>query len=133
MNILWGKYDPVVSWSTVRIIMIIALKQKWKTIQVEFANSFVQAKIKEDVYITLPPCFCNNSDRDNMKLVMKINISLYGLVQSPLYWFNTLKKALEDNGFKQSDYDHSLFYGKNIISLCYVNDVIFFGPDQAKI
>ena len=64
---------------------------------------------------------------------MKINMSLYGLVQSTLYWFNTLKKALDYNGFKQSDYDHSLFYGKKMIFLCYFNDVIFFGPDQAKI
>ena len=39
----------------------------------------------------------------------------------------------EDNSFKQSDYDHSLFYGKEMVSLCYVDDVIFFSPDQAKI
>ena len=64
---------------------------------------------------------------------MNLNRPLYVLVQSKLYWFNTLKKALEDHGFKQSEYDHSIFYEKYLVLLCYVDDVILFGPDQAKI
>ena len=43
------KYYPVVSWTTVWILMRIALKEGWKSRQVDFANVFVQADIKEDV------------------------------------------------------------------------------------
>ena len=64
---------------------------------------------------------------------MKINRSLYGLVQIPLYWLSILKKTLEDNGFKKSEYEHILFYGKDMVTLYYVDDVIFFGTNQAKI
>ena len=126
------KYAPVVSWSTVRMMMRISLQQGWKTRQVDFANAFVQSKINEDVYITLPPGF-GSSCSDNEKLVMKLNKSLYGLVQAPLYWFNTLKAGLERHGFKQSKYDSCLFYGKDMVALVYVDDVIFFGPCQNKI
>ena len=44
-----------------------------------------------------------------------------------------MKKVLEDNGFTQSEYYHSLFYRKEIVALCYVDDVISFGPDQDNI
>ena len=51
------KYAPVVAWSTVRTMMRISLKENWKSRQVDFANAFVQADLKEDVYITMPPGF----------------------------------------------------------------------------
>ena len=51
------KYDPVFSWSTVRMMMRVALNQNWKTRQVDSTNDFIQAKIKEYVYITLPHGF----------------------------------------------------------------------------
>ena len=45
-----------------------------------------------------------------------------------------MKLGLEEHGLKQqSKYDSCLFYGKGITALVYVDDVVFFGPDQAKI
>ena len=49
------KYAPVVSWTTVRMLMRVALKEGWKSRQVDFGNAFVQAAVKGDVYISLPP------------------------------------------------------------------------------
>jgi hypothetical protein len=66
-------------------------------------------------------------------MVMKLNKSLYGLVQAPMHWFNKLKEGLEKHGLKQSKYDPCLFYGKGMVALVYVDDVVFFGPDQGKI
>ena len=34
---------------------------------------------------------------------------------------------------QQSDYDPCLYFGDGIIALVYVDDVVFFGPDQGKI
>ena len=101
----------------------------------DFANDFVQASLKEDVYITLPPDFyCSTRDEPTKELVLKLDKSLYGLVQAPLYWFEKLKEGLKKHGLKQqSEYDSCLFYGKGIPALGYVDDVVFFGPDQAKI
>ena len=66
--------------------------------------------------------------------MLKLDKSLYGLVQAPLYWFNKLKSGLNKHGLKQqSKYDSCLFYGNCITALVYVDDVVFFGPDQAKI
>ena len=45
------KYAPVVSWSTVRLVMSIALQRGWATKQIDFENTFVQVMLKEDMYI----------------------------------------------------------------------------------
>ena len=114
--------------------MKIALQEGWHSRQLDFANAFVQAYLKEDVYISLPPGFRSADHGHNPKsLVMKLNKSLYGLVQAPMNWFNKLKEGLEEHGLEQSDFDPCLFYGEGIVALVYVDDVVFFGPDQAKI
>ena len=66
--------------NTVRFLMRIALQEGWYSRQVDFANAFVQATLKENVYISLPSGY-RSSDKDPKSLVMKLNKSLYGLVQ----------------------------------------------------
>ena len=64
---------------------------------------------------------------------MKLKKYLYGLVQKPLYWYNKLTSALASHGFEPSSHDKFLFYGNGMVALIYVDDVVFFGPDQDKI
>jgi hypothetical protein len=82
----FDKYAPVVSWSTVRLLLCLSISNGWKTRQVDFSNAFVQAKLKEDVYISLPAMFEGPKGEGNQEVVLKLNRSLYGLVQAPLYW-----------------------------------------------
>ena len=55
-------------------------QQGWATRQVDFSNAFVQAELQEDVYIEVPQGF---KDPDGQDVVLKLNKSLYGLVQAP--------------------------------------------------
>ena len=128
-------YAPVVSWSTVRLLLCLSLSQGWKTRQVDFANAFVQAEIKEDVYVTLPAAFTGPNGESRDEVVMKLKRSLYGTKQAPMYWFNFLKNTLESKqiGFTQSELDPCLFTGDGIVVLVYVDDCLFFGPDLKKI
>ncbi len=52
-----------------------------------------------------------------------------------MYWYNHLKKALEDEavGLKCSNLDPCVFYGHGMVVLVYVDDCLFFGPDLTKI
>ena len=50
------KWAPTVSWSTVRILLCLALNQGWVTKQVDFSNAFVQATLDKDVYVLLLKC-----------------------------------------------------------------------------
>ena len=62
----------------------------------DFYNDFVQATLIEDVYLDLPYYFDYDTDEDTEKMFMKINKSVYGLVRTPLYWYNNLKGAFEE-------------------------------------
>ena len=125
------KYSPVVSWSTVRLMMTISLHRGWKTKQIDFENSFVQDDIKEDVYIKIPPGFCSvKGDND---IVLKLRKSLYGLVQEPKTWYQHLKENLLSIGLIQSKYEQCLFYGENMILVVYVDDVLVFKPSELEI
>lgn len=128
------KYSPVVSWSTVRMLLTLSINQKLCTKQVDFSNAFVQAKLKsgEHIYVEMPKGF-EYSDSNNERHVLKLKRSLYGLVQAPLYWGNHLKGALEKQGLKQSACDPCMFVGDGVICLTYVDDCLFFGKDQSKI
>jgi hypothetical protein len=54
-------YAPVVSWST----MNLAVQQGWATRQVDFSNAFVQAELKEEVYMELPEMFRDKQNHGN--------------------------------------------------------------------
>ena len=84
------KYAPVVSWLTVRMMLVISLNLRWHTRQVNFLNVFVQAKLEENVYITIPQHFADESGMDWSDVVLKLEKSLYRLVKAPMYWYNHL-------------------------------------------
>ena len=99
----------------------------------DFSNAFVQAKLDEDVYITIPQHFVDNSSMGGSEAMLKLEKSLYGLVQAPMYWYNHLLSKLQSKGFKPSESDPCLFYGREFIILVYVDDCLFFGPKAKDI
>ena len=124
------KYSPVVSWLTVRMLMCLLLSQELCSKQVDFSNTFIQAKLAEDehIYVEIPKGFNCGGNSEKQK-VLKLRRSLYGLVQAPLYWGNHLKAALEREGLKQSVSDPCMFVGDDMVVLTYVDDVLFFRKD----
>ena len=128
-------YAPVVSWSTVRLMLILSIILGWKSIQVDYTSAFCQAKINKDVYVSQPRGW-QHLNRMGLNVpfkeghVMKLRRCLYGLRQSPKNWFLHLKERLESVGFKQSACDPCLFYQGGIICLCYVDDCVFFSKDN---
>ena len=98
-----GKYAPVVGWSTVRLVMTLALHLGWKTKQFDFSNAFVQANLAENVYLEMPPGFKNKGGSRNT--VLKLKRSLYGLVQAPKTWNDHLTNVFEELGYKASQND----------------------------
>ena len=95
-------YATVVSWSTVRMIMNMAIQRGWSTRQVYFSNVFVQATPEEEIYIELPAMFCDkNKNGSNDGVVLKLKITLWlGSISTLLVppspsrphqtWFQTL-------------------------------------------
>ena len=80
------KYSLVVSWNTFRLMLILITNQVWANRQVDLFNEFGQATLLEDFYLALSYYFDSETGEERSNMVMKLNESLYGLVQEPLYW-----------------------------------------------
>jgi Reverse transcriptase (RNA-dependent DNA polymerase)/GAG-pre-integrase domain len=128
------KYSPVVSWSTVRMLLTLALKENLATRQVDFSNAFVQAHLNSNKHIYVQPLKGFEYENENgEQYVLTLKRSLYGLVQAPLYWGNHLKDALEKQALRQIICDPCMHSGNGVIVLTYVDDCLFFGKDQVTI
>ena len=71
---VFDTFSPVVSWSTVRLMLILSVALNLATVQVDYDdNAFVQAELKEPVYMETPRGY-----RVQGK-ILHLNKSLYGL------------------------------------------------------
>jgi hypothetical protein len=96
---VFNTYSPLVSWSMLRLLLAFALTFVWTTCSIDFASGFVQAKLKDPVWIHLPRGFrSSKGDRTCLRLVK----SLYGLSVAPRLWFEHLRDGLLPVGLTQS-------------------------------
>ena len=63
--------------------------------------------------------------------------SLYGLKQSPRVWFGHFASVIQEFGLCHAEKDHSMFwriqYGKMILLVVYVDDIVIIGDDMKGI
>jgi hypothetical protein len=126
---VFDTYTPFVSWNTVRLLLILSVVLSLNSKQVDCTAAFVQSKLAENeqVFVEMPRGFQKEGH------VLRLKRALYGLKQSPRTWFEHLKANLDACGFKQSPNDLCLFYTDNVICLVYVDDCLFFAPDETDI
>ena len=68
----------------------------------DLSNSFAQATLVDDIYPALTSYSDSYNGEDRAKMVMKLKNSLYGMVQSPLYWYKHLKGFLRREVLNQA-------------------------------
>ena len=130
-------FAPVVSWTTVRLMLILSLVLSLATRQVDYTAAFLHAPIDEDpdlesmsleerkrtgVFVEMPRGFAEPGK------VLKLKKSLYGLKQAPRNFFQHLKGKLEKIGFVSSEADPCLFISEKVICIVYVDDTLLFSP-----
>ena len=96
-----------------------------------FPQDFPQADMDVDVFMEIP--FGFESEDTSRGYVLKLNKILYGLKQSSVNWFAILKKLFADRYYEQSDIGPCIFYRKDSISLCYVDDCIIITKKDSTI
>lgn len=97
----------------------------------DYANAYAQTNLNEEVYID----FLKDYGSTNyLECVLKLNKSLYIMVQAPNYFFQLLKRKLQLCGFKQlKDIDPCLFVHKKTIWLIYVDDFLWCVTGETKL
>ncbi len=118
-------FSPVAELPTVRSLLVIAAQQDQVVLQADFPNAYVNADIKEDVYVCQPKGL---EEKDSDKYVCKLRKALYGCPISGKRWNETLTEAILSLGYKKSVIDHCLFSrddneNKDLMVI-YVDDIL---------
>ena len=74
----------MVQWAVVRLVLTMSIGLGLETIQVDYANAFVQATLDKPVYVRCPRNY------EVAGKVLKLNRNLYGMCESPINWFRKL-------------------------------------------
>ncbi|KAL7474206.1 hypothetical protein ACHAW6_000192 [Cyclotella cf. meneghiniana] len=111
-------------------MMVLSTKLGLRSAQADITAAFVHPKLGPDehIFVHQPAGFQRGHN-----LVLSLNRSIYGLRQVPRYFFQHLKCNMEHHGLKQSSLDPCLFIGKSVISLCYVDDILFYACEDLHI
>jgi hypothetical protein len=88
----WKPYAPVVTWASVRLLLIVAIIHSLKSKCIDFVLAFQQADLDVLVYMELPAGVnpVDISNENPRRYVLKLNKSLYGLMQAGYNWFEKL-------------------------------------------
>ena len=79
----WDTYAPVVSWSSVRILMTLANLHGLHTKAVDFIQAYPQAKIKAVIFLKTPPGVILESEGGREMVLL-----LLELVRTERRWFD---------------------------------------------
>ena len=128
----WTMFAPVVSWTTVRCIFIMALLMGWHMRLIDFVMVYMQADVKTDIFMQLL-AGTTIKGVDPTKHLLKLQKNLYGLKDGQVTWHEHIKAGLLSRGFRQSKVDLCLFIKGTVILVLYVDDAALFSPDSAAI
>lgn len=121
-------YAPVVRYTSIRLLIALAMKFKLKIHQMDAVTAFLQGDLSEDIYLEQPEGFNDGSDN-----VCRLNRAIYGLKQAGRQWNEKLTKKLLQFGLKKCRMDPCIFYTDELKLLVaiYVDDfLIFFREDE---
>ena len=98
---------------------------------IDFIMAYTQAKVKTDIYMTLPRA-TTIPNIDPTKHLLKLQQNLYGLKDGQVTWHEHIKKRLKERGFTPLEVDPCLFIKGSVLLVLYTDDAAFFSPsDQA--
>jgi hypothetical protein len=125
------KFAPVARYTSIRTIIALEAKMKWKLHQMDIKTTFLNGVIKEEVYIEKPQGF----EVENRKShVCKLKKSLYGLKQAPRAWYGRIDIFLMSLGFTKSKVDSNLYFkvmnNDPVILLLYLDDLLLTGEEK---
>jgi transposase InsO family protein len=118
-------FAPVLKYKSLRIILALAATRDLELKQMDVQTAFLNAHIKEEVYMDQPQGF----EQGGANIVCKLNKTLYGTKQAPHEWNNELSSFIESLGFKRCGSDTCVYVKKSksggtIIVGIFVDDIV---------
>ena len=119
-------FAPVLHYKSLRVILAIVAKLDYELLQLDVPTAFLNAACKEDVYMKIPAGMEVKTSIANP--VLKLEKTLYGIVQAPRSWNLEFDGSIIDLGYKRCSTDTCVYVkksktGKSMIIPVFVDDV----------
>jgi hypothetical protein len=139
----WETYAPVVSWATIRLLILLSTIMNLQTRQVDYTQAFPQAILEDAVFMKVPQGWFVNQKGDlqqhtdpkynDTSHYLRLKRNLYGCKQAAQNWFKHLANGLIAEGFTQSKTDSCLFLRHDCILVVYIDDCLIFSKESSTI
>jgi hypothetical protein len=93
-------FAPVARYTSIQTIIALASILGWKLHQMDVKTTFLNGKIKQEVFVEQPNGFVLHNEGTH---VCKLRKALYGLKQAPKVWYDRIDGFLKSLGFQKSD------------------------------
>jgi hypothetical protein len=127
-----NSYAPVVRIDTLRFLLAHAVLHGMYARLTDISNAFLNAPIKEEVYMIQPIGF---EDPSYPEAVARLDKAIYGTVQAACCFYEDLSGTLIENGWRVAQADKCLYIKERKVGLSFltthVDDIKIFSPSQA--
>ena len=130
-------WSPTASMRLLKTFVAAAAQEGKEIKQVDFIAAFIQAKVRERVFVRLSDDLATVCPQYTHLIGRPLRLvrGLYGLTLSGKYWHVELNEFLTKQGFKQSKVDPCLMIrkekdGKFIKLINYVDDMLYYGDTK---
>jgi hypothetical protein len=107
----WETFAPVVTWISIRLVLILSILLSWHTRQIDFILTYPQAPIEVPLYMEIPKGVnLPGMPMDTRDYVLELKMNLYGQKQAGRVWYKHLTSGLKQLGFVSSVIDECVFY-----------------------
>jgi hypothetical protein len=124
-------FAPIARYTSIRTIIALVAKMKWKLHQMDVKTTFLNGVIEEEVHIEQPQGF---EVEDRKSHVYRLKKALYGLKQAPRAWYGRIDSFLTSLGFTKSKADSNIYFkimnNEPVILLLYVDDLFLTGEEK---
>jgi hypothetical protein len=100
-------FVPVDRYTSIRTIIALVAKMKWKVHQMDVKIDFLISVIEEEVSIEKPQGF---EVEDRKSHVYRLKKALYGLKQDPRAWYGRIDSFLTSLGFTKSKENSNIYF-----------------------
>jgi hypothetical protein len=132
-------YAPTLHSTSLRVALAAAVQLDYEIVQMDVKTAFLNATLKEEIYITLPRGAKDALKANGKPRVFRLKKALYGLKQAPKEWNEEFNNTLTQVcGFKRLVTDSCLYVrksstGRSIFAAVFVDDtIVAFHKDDEK-
>jgi hypothetical protein len=133
----WDTYAPTMRFKILRIVLALAAKDDLEIKQIDFDTAFLNALLKEQIYVQIPEGYelGDYQKNENIKCLQLLK-ALYGLKQAPREWNKEIDTFLRSLGYEASVLDECLYQkiinGKRMYLTLFVDDTLAIYPKELE-